>query len=171
MPKCIEPINQSMIIRIILSVLSLYFLFYNPTQFFENNKYIILPILLTILDETDNIGTYFLKYRGQNNGCTKTWDYQIKDKYIDVGTYFLTSYLFNLDPNIFYLSTYRFIGIILFGIFKTSQWLVVFFDFVKEYMAYIYFFKNNLSYLPLTVLIKICFEVYFHSEINKETYE
>jgi hypothetical protein len=169
--KCSEPINNSMIIRGCLTILSLYFLSTKlHIDFLNNNLLLILPILLTLLDFTDNIETFELKYRKKENGCTKTFDYQIKDKILDISSYFYTYYLFPLDRNIGLLSLYRTIGTILFSITKKSYWLVVFFDFVKEYMVYIYFFKDNFKYLPLTTLIKIAFEFYFHSEINKENY-
>jgi len=169
--KCSEPINNSMIIRSTLTILSLYFLSTKLNiAFFSNNLLLILPILLTVLDFTDNIETVGFKYRKKENGCTKTFDYQIKDKIIDVSSYFYTYYLFPLDKNILFLSIYRAIGTILFYIFKKSYLLVLFFDFVKEYMLYIYFFKDNFKYLPLTTLIKIAFEFYFHSEVNNEKY-
>lgn len=168
--KCSNPINNSMIIRIVLSIISLFLLSLSNNTFIIKNLYIILPILLTVLDETDNIHTYSLKYKGKENGCTKTFDYQIKDKVVDVASYFYTFFLFNRDTNIFYLSIYRLIGVILFYFTKASYWLILFFDFVKEYMVYIYIFKDNYKYLPFAAIAKILFEYYFHSSVNKEKY-
>jgi len=113
--KCSEPINNSMIIRGILSILSLYFLYTKLNiNLFSNNLLLLLPVLLSILDFTDNIELYELKYRKKDNGCTKTFDYQIKDKILDVASYFYTYYLFQLDKNVLFLSIYRTIGVILF---------------------------------------------------------
>ncbi len=158
-----------MFIRIILTIVSLYFLSLSGVKIITQNIYIILPILLTLLDETDNIHTYSLKYKGKENGCTKTFDYQIKDKIVDVASYFYTYSLFG-DTNIFYLSIYRLFGVLLFYFTKASKWLILFFDFVKEYMIYIYLFKDNFTYLPFAVIGKIIFEYYFHSKHNKQEY-
>lgn len=170
MIKCNDAINSSMIIRIILTIISIFLLSKNRIPFINNNLYFIIPILLTILDETDNINTFNLKYKGKLNGCTKTFDYQIKDKYVDVFSYLYTNYIFGLDNVIYKLSIYRLIGVILFGISGISKYLIIFFDFVKEYMLYKYIFGDDNTYLPIGILFKIIFEYYFHSVVNKETY-
>lgn len=170
MIDCKDAINSSMIIRIILTIISIFLLSKNTISFVNNNLYLILPIILTILDETDNINTFNLKYKGKLNGCTKTFDYQIKDKYIDVFSYLYTNYIFGLDHTIYKLSIYRLIGVILFGISGLSKYLIIFFDFVKEYMLYKYIFADKYTYLPIFVIFKIIFEYYFHSTVNKKQY-
>ncbi len=47
---------------------------------------------------------------------------------------------------------------------------MVFFDFVKEYLLYSFVFKNNYTYIPIIVICKIAYEIYFHSVINKLQY-
>jgi hypothetical protein len=167
---CSNAINYSMLTRIILTIISLVLLFKQKNNIFiGKHLYLILPILLTLLDETDNIHTYSLKYRGKENGCTKTFDYQIKDKIIDVLSYFFSFSLFG-DSNVLLLSIYRAIGVILFYFTRASYWLILFFDFVKEYMLYIYLFKDNCTYLPIAIIGKILFEYYFHTKHNKREY-
>jgi hypothetical protein len=168
--QCSNPINNSMLIRIALSIISLYFLSVSNNNFIIRHIYLILPILLIILDLTDNIYTRSFKYKGNDNGCTKTFNYQFKDKVVDVASYFYTYFLFPYDKNILYFSIYRLFGVILFYLTKSSKWLLLFFDFVKEYMVYIYLFKDNYKYLPFVVIAKIIFEYYFHSFINKREY-
>lgn len=167
---CKDAINSSMIIRIILTIISIFLLSKIRIPLVNKNLYLILPILLTILDETDNINTFNLKYKGILNGCTKTFDYQIKDKYVDVLSYLYTNYIFESDDIIYKLSIYRLIGVILFGISGLSKYLIIFFDFVKEYMLYKYIFADNYTYLPIAIIFKIIFEYYFHSNVNKKQY-
>ena len=168
--ECINAINSSMIIRIILTIVSLYFLSLSNVKFITENIYIIIPILLFLLDIVDGINRYILIYKGKQNKCTKTFDYQIKDKIVDVASYFYTYYLFNEDNNILYLSIYRLIGVLLFSITKSSKWLIIFFDFVKEYMIYIFLFKYNFRYLLILIIAKIICEYYFHTIVNKTQY-
>jgi hypothetical protein len=170
MTICKDAINSSMIIRIILTIISIFLLSKYKISFINNNLYLILPILLTILDETDNINTFNLKYKGKLNGCTKTFDYQIKDKYVDVFSYLYTNYILGLDATIYKLSIYRLIGVILFGLSGISTYLIIFFDFVKEYMLYKYVFGDINTYLPVVIILKIIFEYYFHSHVNKKQY-
>jgi hypothetical protein len=167
---CSSPINNSMLVRIGLTLFSMFLLYTQKnTNIIGNNLYILLPVLLSFLDTTDNLFTRSLKYKGSFNGCTKTFDYQSKDKIVDVLSYFLSFGLFG-DTNVLLLSIFRAIGIALFYFTKTSYWLIFFFDFVKEYMFYVYLFKDNFKYLPLAIIAKIVFEYYFHSFVNKQTY-
>jgi hypothetical protein len=168
--ECINAINNSITIRIIITIISLYFLSLSDIKFIIENIYIILPLLLFILDITDGINIYSLVYEDKKNGCTKTFDYQIKDKIVDVTSYFYTYYLFNEDNNILYLSIYRLFGVLLFSITKSSKWLIIFFDFVKEYMIYIFLFKYNFRYLVIVIIAKIICEYYYHTIVNKPQY-
>ena len=167
---CSDPISNSMMVRTVLTLFSITFLYTQKNlDIIKNNLYLLLPVLLTFLDTTDNLFTRTLKYKGHYNDCTKTFDYQSKDKIVDVLSYFLSFVLFG-DKNVLFLSIFRAFGVALFYLTKTSYWLIFFFDFVKEYMIYIYLFKNNLKYLPLAVIAKIAFEYYFHSFVNKQIY-
>ena len=168
--ECINAINSSMIIRIIVTIISLYFLSLSDVKFITENIYIIIPILLFLFDILDAINRYSLIYEGKKNGCNKIFDYQIKDKIIDVASYFYTYYLFNEDNNILYLSIYRLFGVVLFSITKSNKWLIIFFDFVKEYMIYIFLFKYNFRYLIIAIIAKIIFEYYFSIIVNKNLY-
>jgi hypothetical protein len=165
--QCDQKINNSMIIRCILTILSLYFA--SLSKIILKNKYLILPILLIFLDLSDNIFKYGIN-NDNNNKCTKTFNYQSKDKIIDILSYFYTHQLFDLDKNVMYLSIYRLFGVVLFCISKLSLWLIIFVDFVKEYMTYLYVFKNNLTYFPVFFVFKIVFEMYYHLIVNKDSY-
>jgi hypothetical protein len=165
---CYKSINTSMILRIILTVLSLFLVSISPNLFVKQNIYLILPILLQLLDHLDSLSLKAIK--GIDNKCSKIFNYQINDKIIDVASYIYTYYLFNSDVNILFLSLYRLLGVILFYLTKSSNWLIVFFDFVKEYMLYVYFFNNNYTYLPIAIVAKIIYEYIFHTLHNKREY-
>jgi hypothetical protein len=172
MHDCNKLIDDGMIIRMTATVISLYMLSLNTTY----NKYtlIILPVLLTILDEFDNIPIVFYKEKQ----CTKSFYYQILDKIYDsisyVLVYFYLRYFFRLDTNsttillIFIL--YRIVGVGLFYKTKDSTWLIIFFDFIKEFLLYLAVFGNNYSYIFLFVMCKIAFEYYFHTIHNPNKY-
>jgi hypothetical protein len=172
MHDCNKLIDDGMIIRMTATVISLYMFSLNTTY----NKYtlIILPVLLTILDEFDNIPIVFYKEKQ----CTKSFYYQILDKIYDsisyVLVYFYLRYFFRLDTNsttillIFIL--YRIVGVGLFYKTKDSTWLIIFFDFIKEFLLYLAVFGNNYSYIFLFVMCKIAFEYYFHTIHNPNKY-
>jgi hypothetical protein len=162
--KCFNAIKKSMTARIIITILLLYFLSLSDQKYITRNIFIILPILLTLFDKVDTI------YSERKDKCTKSFEYQLNDKVVDVASYFYTYALFNEDNNILYLSIYRLLGVLLFYFTKTSIWLVVFFDFIKEYMVYTYLFKDNFTYMPLAVIGKFIFEYFFHSIINNTSY-
>ena len=166
--QCINNINSFMLIRIILTTITIFLIFINvDIPIIENSIYLILPIVLTVLDSTDNIHSYLLP---KDSSCSKSFDYQLKDKLVDLLTYVFAYFILGLDPNILYLIIYRTIGVVLFYLTKKSYWLVLFFDFIKEYMLYVYIFKHNYKYLPIMASIKIAFEYYFHSYHNMKTY-
>jgi hypothetical protein len=58
------------------------------------------------------------------------------------------------------------IGVILFSVYKNGKFLILFFDFVKEYLIYLYLFSNNNKYLPLFIICKICYEYILHNVIK-----
>jgi hypothetical protein len=164
---CNEYIYIGVIIRYIITIFSFYILF-----LFRNDKtvnkyiYLIIPILLIILDGIDAIFTFLYKI----NNCRKTFYYQYLDKICDSVSYLLLFLFFKLDNILLYLVLYRTIGVILFSLTKNSIYLMVFFDFVKEYLLYSFVFKNNYTYIPIIVICKIAYEIYFHSVINKLQY-
>jgi hypothetical protein len=172
MHDCNKLIDDGMIIRMMATVISLYILSLNTTY----NKYtlIILPVLLTILDSFDGIPAVINK----QNQCIQQYYYQIIDKMVDstsyVLVYFYLQYFFRLDTNsntillIFIL--YRIIGVGLFYKTKDSIWLIVFFDFVKEFLLYLAVFGNNYSYIFFFIVCKIIFEYYLHTIINPNKY-
>lgn len=164
--ECKENIFNGMILRYIITIFSFYILFlFRNNESINKNIYLILPILLVILDGVDSIFTFYKK-----NNCNQTFYYQYLDKICDSISYLLLFLFFKLENILLYLVLYRIIGVILFSITKNSIYLMVFFDFVKEYLFYSFVFKNNYIYLPLFVICKIAYEIYLHSVINKLHY-
>lgn len=161
MDICNTKIINGIIIRYITTFIAFYFLSTNIGNILNKGKYIylILPILLTLLDNVDNLFTIFYK----NNICTKTYYYQYNDKICDSISYLSLFLFFNIDKTTLIFILYRLIGVILFYVTMNKKWLIIFFDFVKEYLIYLFFFGNNYLYLlPILMLSKICFEYYYH---------
>jgi hypothetical protein len=159
---CIHYVNIGMIIRLFLTFVS-FTILYNYKSLLGKNIYLILPILLLLLDKCDNILL-----------CTKTFYYQINDKIVDLFSYLLLFFIIPLhttNSNIIQiLIIYRLVGIILFALTRVSIPLIIFFDFVKEYLLYFYLFGNNNIYLPIFMVCKIIVEYILHSKINKVNY-
>jgi hypothetical protein len=165
MNECKERILNGNILRYIVTIIALYILSVNNSTFLVKNMYLILPILLTILDIVDNVFTvnYYLP-------CGKTYYYQIRDKICDSVTYLLLFLFFKLDNVLFMFVLYRIIGVMLFYITKNSRWLIIFFDFAKEYLLYLFIFGKNYLYIPIFIIGKIGFEYYFHTIFNPNHY-
>jgi hypothetical protein len=168
--SCENAINRLSILRIIITIICIYFLSVSINiSFINNNLLLILPIILILLDKLDNIETYYSYSTGKSD-CSTTFDYQIKDKAVDLFSYFLIYFSFPLDIHVLYLILFRSIGVLLFFLTKSSYWLVVFFDFIKEYLIYIFIFKEDFSYIPFAMIGKILFEYIFHTKLHKNQY-
>jgi len=131
------------------------FLFLSFHKFVKKYKYILLPIVLTLLDEVDSIPLVF------NLKSFYTFEYRYIDKIIDVLSYVFAFAMFKLDNLVLFFILYRMIGVLLFTFTKKSIWVIVFFDFVKEMMLYLYVF-DTYAYLPFFIFLKVCFEYYWH---------
>lgn len=168
--SCENAINRLSILRIIITIICVYFLSVSLNiNFIKNYLLLLLPIILILLDKLDNIETYY-SYSTGSSDCSTTFDYQIKDKVVDIFSYYLVYIFFPLDINVLYLILFRSIGVLLFYLTKCSYWLVVFFDFIKEYLIYIFIFKEDFTYIPFAMVGKILFEYIFHIQLHKKQY-
>lgn len=130
--------------------------------------YLLIPFILILLDEIDNI---FLinKY----HILTKSYTYQTLDKINDCISYILVPVFFNVNSTLIFFIIYRIIGVILYIITHNNNYLIIFFDFVKEYML-LFYFCNKFNYihhyykliLVLCILLKLLFEYYYHKYHN-----
>jgi hypothetical protein len=163
MLACKKDIYNSIIFRYIATLAIIYAIsIYNKNNKFEQKYlYLLLAIILTFLDFTD--GIFFFQ---KNSKCTKTLYYQYLDKICDLISYCFVLFLFRINK-LGYFIAYRLIGIIMFYITQDNSWLVVFFDFIKEYLLYIFIFGKNYLYLPFFLISKIGFEYYLHKIRNK----
>lgn len=167
MKRCNKLIDNGMIIRYILTIVSFKILSMNLNHHcIRENIYLILPILLAILDEVDNIFTTSYK----DNRCTKLFRYQSSDKICDSISYLLLFLSFDIDRTFLFFTLYRIIGVILFTLSRNSRWLIIFLDFSKEYLLYYHFFQDDQRYLPIFMFGKFCFEYYYHTIHNKNEY-
>lgn len=170
MEYCKRLIKKGLIIRYILTIAVIYIV--SKTI---HNEYIffLLPVILSLLDSVDGI---FIHWNGYDDNiqnkskCHKILYYQLNDKICDSISYLLIPLFFKVDNILLLFILYRIIGVILFYFTKSSKWLIIFFDFVKEYLIYLFIFKKNYVYIPLFMFVKICFEYYFHIFVNQNNY-
>ena len=164
---CKKYILYGTIFRYVITIILLYILsLYYNNNIINKYFYLILPILLTLLDATDNIFTIY----NNSSYCHKTFFYQFLDKICDSVSYLLLFLFFKLDNILLYFIFYRIIGVLLFSITKNSKWLILFFDFAKEYLFYIFLFGKNYIYMPIFIICKIVFEYYLHTKVNNSHY-
>jgi hypothetical protein len=175
--NCPIYISLGVIQRAILTFVSFFILKQCKLPFNQKPQdiYLILPILLTILDGADNIYIKIAEYSQKGKllnptNCTrKSKYYQSNDKIIDILSYILCYIYFYKelkDPLLEFFIIYRLIGTVIYTLTYNKYYLVAFFDFVKEYMLYKYFFKQY-TYLPIAIILKIIFEYVMHLQINK----
>lgn len=166
---CKKTIKHGAVFRIVLTLVTFYLM-----QKFLNPSYLLiaLPIALTVLDFSDNI--FSLKYCWslgyKIDMCGSFFEYQITDKINDWLSYLLAWYVFKLDPMFLIFVLWRGLGVLTFGLTKSSLPLIPFPDLMKEYLVFKYFSPGSNKLLPIVIIGKMCFEVWFHTKINKSSY-
>lgn len=177
MNECEPLIKKGIVFRNVLTLLSLYVLyFFLHKKNIRTYLFLILPILLNLADNSDNFFLYsFENYIPKKKRvCAKTFYYQHYDKIDDalayVWTYLFLFFFLKHDPFLLFFVVYRIVGVFFFSYTKDSKWLILFFDFVKEYLLYLFLFGKNFKYLPFFITLKMVFEFYFHSVVNKSHY-
>lgn len=163
---CNITIGLGAMLRILLTFITFWIIlkYLNPPDL-----YIVLPIALTILDQTDNI-PFRINSWYQKVTCTKQFEYQIMDKINDLASYLLAWWWFKLDRTFLVFCLWRALGVIGFGLTRQSFYLIPMMDLMKEYLVYRYFIPSGFYWLPLVIITKICFEAYFHTQINPTSY-
>jgi len=125
----------------------------------------MIAALLQFTDLIDNAFFYYFNYEKfrfkKYDACTQSDYYQVYDKTNDVLGY-VTAYLFLLifvknDFLLLGFILYRIVGFVLFSWTHNHHWLILFFDFVKEYLLYIFFFGKKMDLFIPFILCKIFF--------------
>jgi hypothetical protein len=169
MHDCNKLIDNNMYLRYVVTILSLYLISINiNNKIIKKYIYLILFLLLILLDYVDNIFKCFYK---NTDNCTKTFHYQLQDKICDSVSYLFLCLFFKFDGLLLFFILYRLIGILLFYFTKNSKWFILYFDFAKEYLLYLFIFGKNYTFLPLFILCKIYFEYYYHTIHNPSSYK
>jgi hypothetical protein len=138
--------------------------------FIQKYLYLLIFIGLLALDSIDTF--YLLNINNVHNfdiilhKLYKIKYYQINDKIIDIFTYLLLISLFPSDNILKFFVLYRLIGVLLYLKTKNNYSLVIFFDFIKEYLLYLFIFGHNYIYLTLFLILKIILEFYLYSQKN-----
>lgn len=168
-----DKIYHGFVLRIILTLI--FYLFLKKMEhvpIINKYLYLILFIFLLFLDCLDNIYYYNIDFLidvknilvPKKIGSIVS---QKNDKVIDIFSYILL-FLFDIDNYLKFFILYRLIGVILYIQTHNRRELVIFFDFVKEYLLYISIFGNNYKYLLIFILAKIIFEYYLFSKQNSK---
>jgi hypothetical protein len=167
---CKKKIYWGASFRVIVTLITFYLMskYLNPSYLF-----VVLPIMLTLLDLTDNIFSFgyswSLGYRFKDI-CTRLFEYQITDKINDWVAYMLAWYIFKLDPLFLGFVIWRGLGVVAFGLTRSSVPLIPFADMMKEYLLFRYFSPRSNKLLPLVVIGKMVFEVWLHTKKLKSSY-
>ena len=161
-------IDSIIMIRFIVTLIIFYLISKNKIKWIKNNLLIILAFILLLLDCVDG---FLIKHVYKIRKCSKSFNYQSSDKILDIFTYSLLLFVLPNDSVLKFFILFRFIGTVLFYVNRNSVWLIYFFDFVKEYLVYLYLFGKNSSVLYFLILFKIMFEFYFHTFHNKNHYK
>ena len=185
--KCNKLVTYGFILRYTLTVLSLLYLYTFSNKFIKKYIFLILPFLIEFLDNIDifpaKIYSELQKYGYVKNmdhtkdsaECIYHFYYQSMDKICDSISYILAflflSIYFKVDVILLFFIMYRIIGVVLFYITKDSSWLILFFDFIKEYILYLFIFNKNYVYIPIFIFLKISFEIYWHKFKNNKDYK
>jgi hypothetical protein len=160
--KCHKLINVPMIIRYIVTTV-IFIIIKKINGNIKLNINLILPIALHFLDFVD--GMYFSNQPEKIKAyCYNINHYQMNDKLCDLASYALAYSMFGLDKYVLFFIIYRTIGVSLFLITKDRRWLIIFFDFIKEYLLYLYITKSkkNNKLLITLIVLKIIFEYGLH---------
>ena len=161
--ECEARVRLGLILRSLVTLIIFSYLkFFNKH---DKNLLLLIVVKILLLDAVDSLPSLF--YKGSKdtcwNPCTRYPYYQKWDKLIDLASYILILVALNYDVYLFILIVWRIIGVILFSKSENRNWLIPFFDFIKEYLIYIFLFgKNNFKYIWVFFLGKIGFEYYFH---------
>ena len=178
---CEESVNVSMLLRIVLTIFAFFVLLKSPKIINSYWKYLVVPLVLTALDMVD--GTYLaffankcldytyktarlfnrtVKAEAMKHGscddtilCRTDLTYHKRDKIVDALSYVLFFWFFRKSKLLLFLIAWRCLGVGLFLFTTEQRFLIPFVDLAKEFMLYSYFFKDNLKYFWIVVVIKI----------------
>jgi hypothetical protein len=173
--NCSEILNENMILRVFSFFLFLLILFkYSNNKVIHKYLLLILVVSLLLSDLLDTIfpiflGTPFTKEKFKYQSCIYTSFYVIKDKVADLVSYILVFLIFfKNDYLLLVFILYRAVGIVLYLLTNNTNWFILFFDFIKEYLLYNYLFKTN-KYIFIFIILKIIYE-YFNYYIFNSRY-
>jgi hypothetical protein len=175
--NCSKILNENMIVRVFLFFLFLLILFkYSDNKIIHKYLLVILITALFISDKSDTIfpnfiAPLFTNEKPKYNNCLYTNFYIIKDKIADLASYVLVFLIFfKNDYLLLAFILYRAVGIVLYLITNNTNWFILFFDFIKEYLLYNYLFKTN-KYIFIFIILKIIYEYFNYSIFNSRYHD
>jgi hypothetical protein len=175
--NCSEVLNENMIVRVFLFFLFLLILFkYSNNKVIHKYLLVILIVSLFVSDIADTtfpnfIAPLFTNEKPKYNNCHYNDFYIIKDKIADLVSYILVFLIFfRTDYLLLSFILYRAVGIVLYLLTNNTNWFILFFDFIKEYLLYNYLFKTN-KYIIIFIILKMIYEYFNYSIFNLRTNE
>ena len=121
-------------------------------------NYLLIAFVLYELDGIDSLITGL-----ENKDNVKTFAYKIHDKVADAISYFFAFMLFPIEKEYLYFLLYRVVGIILFGLTRNINWIIICPDMMKEYLVYSSIYKGETSGFPLFIPVKMVAEKWMHT--------
>jgi len=161
---CLRNIQRGSVVRRIATIVIFACLVYFQSQWSSQTCAWMIVSFLIILDCID-----------YPVGCdTKTWNYQYRDKINDLLSYLLVGLCFPLyrADFLFYMFVcIRSIGVFYFITTRNAQYLVLFPDFIKEYLLLRFALQiTNPWIMAIFFFCKMGFEYYFHTLVNHKIY-
>ncbi len=156
----------SVVARIIITIIVFAIIY--KQKWHEKTLLVLLPIVLTFLDAVDNV---YATYEEINLQCVLTKFHYYCDKFADAISYSFLFFLIKTDMMLSFFIGFRILGIVLFLMTANSVFLIFMFDFVKEYLLYLFLFNNNMKYLMGFVVLKFAFIIVINYVIKKHNEE
>jgi len=166
--SCYNSIDRGANVRIYATLVS-FIVLANYMSYPVVNKYskLIIVILLFVLDLVDGIHVIYNDTLLQSMECFTINKYHKKDKIIDTLSYLYVYLLFDLDNIALYFILFRLLGVIIYNFTNNKIYIIIFFDFIKEYILYRFIFGDNNKYLYWCIFAKILYEISHHFLYDK----
>jgi hypothetical protein len=131
------------------------------------NPFVLVGLLIVL----DAIGSLYATGDAQEKERVyASEEYQQADKVSDALTYLMLLYFLPNDPVLSFFVVYRALGVLVYVLTQRVWPVIVFFDFVKEYILFRALFAHE-AYanvvLAGSVFLKVLFELYFHTIHNR----
>ena len=168
MGTCSRIVDLGQTVRILATVICL--VLFSMGRIKNITLYLVVPVVLSFLDIADSLIPFMHYYRTSGMNCHHTPKYFVADKWVDMASYISFFFFFKFDPWLLFFILYRLVGVLLVAWNGNVMNIVVFFDFVKEYLLFFYFFQGKYKLaLGALMVCKCAYEYYVHTRKDRES--